>query len=117
MTDWEKLLSHPDYITDTGNREKGGIFSRGQIRLGNQSGPDAITLEEAFNIIARLPNNPMLLVKTNKWRGKPGGFYAKAFLSKGADWDTLIQVLNENQARGQYQTRKVWVCGPGRKWN
>ena len=117
MRNWEKLLAHPDYTTDTGNREEGDIFSRGQIRLGDQSGVNEITLEDAFNRIGQLPGEPMLLVKTNKWGGKPGGFYAKAFVNKGADWDTLIQVLHENQAIGQYQSRKVWVCGPGRKWN
>ena len=117
MTNWEKMLAHPDYITDTGDRRKGDIFSKGQIRLGDQSGADAITLEEAFTIISVLPGQPMLLVKTNKWCGKPGGFYAKAFVSKGADWDTLKKVLTKNQAMSKYKTRKVWVCGPGRKWN
>lgn len=116
MTNWGNLLANPDYTSDTGDREKGDIISRGQIRLGNQSGTDAITLEEAFNRIGRLPGEPMLLVKTNKWGGKPGGFYAKAFVSKGVDWDTLIRVLNENQESGWYRSRKVWVCSPGRKW-
>ena len=117
MTNWEKLLAHPDYTTDTGDREKGEIFSKGQVRLGDQSGAHAITLEEAFNRISRLPGKPMLLVKTIKWGEKPGGFYAKAFASKGADWDTLIHVLNENQAIGKYKSRKTWICGPGRKWS
>ena len=117
MINWENLLSHPDYTTDTGDREKGDIFSRGQIRLGDQSGKDAITLKDAFNKIEQLSGKPMLLVKTNKWRGKPGGFYAKAFVNKGVNWDTLIQVLNKNQAQDRYQNRKAWVCKPDRKWN
>ena len=117
MTNWEKLLAHPDYTTDTGDREKGEIFSKEQVRLGDQSGAHAIILEEAFNRISQLPDKPMLLVKTSKWGEKPGGFYAKAFANKGVDWDTLIHVLNENQSIGKYKSRKSWVCGPGRKWN
>ena len=110
-------MTNPDYTSDTGDLQKGDIFSRGQIRLGDQSGTDAITLEEAFNRIGLLPGKPMLLVKTSKRGRKSGGFYAKAFTSKGSDWNTMIQVLNENQNSGRYQSRKAWVCGPGRKWN
>ena len=86
-------------------------------KLGNQSGTDAISLEEAFIKLGLLQDDPMLLVKTSKYGSKPGAFYAKAFVNKGADWNNLIKVLNENQTLGKYSCRKAWVCGPGRKWN
>ena len=117
MTDWEQLLANPDYTTDTGDMEKGEIFSKGSKRLGDQSGPNAISLEEAFIKIGQLPGKPMLLVKTIKWGNKPGGFYAKAFASNLADWDDLKELLNNNQALGLNHKRKSWVCGPGRCWS
>ena len=117
MSMWEKLLENPDYTTDTCDAQKGVIFSRGQVKLGNQSGSDAISLEEAFIRMSQLPGEPMLLVKTSKCAGKPGAFYAKAFVSKGADWASLVQLLKANQLSGKYHRRKAWVCGPGRKWN
>ena len=64
-----------------------------------------------------------LVIKTSKYGRNPGAFYAKAFVSKGADWDSLVQVLKDNQLSGEYgpkrgrEGRKAWVCGPGRKWN
>jgi hypothetical protein len=114
---WENLLANPDYTTDTGDAQKGDIYSRGYKILGNQSGPDAISLEEAFARMGRLQGGPMLLIKTSKYGRNPGAFYAKAFVSKGADWDSLVQVLKDNQLSGFNSTRKAWVCGPGRKWN
>jgi hypothetical protein len=33
MTNWEKLLAHPDYTTDTGNREAGDIIVRAKLVL------------------------------------------------------------------------------------
>ena len=116
MSSWEDMLNYPDYNTDVGDREKGERFSRKGVRLGDQSGPNAISLEEAFNRIGKLPGNPMLLVKTIKWGNKPGGFYAKAFISDGADWNTLRQLLNRNEELGMYIQRKAWTCGPGRIW-
>tara|TARA_B100000767_G_scaffold258180_1_gene266656 strand:- start:2424 stop:2786 length:363 start_codon:yes stop_codon:yes gene_type:complete len=116
MNDWDKLMEYPDYTTDTGDREKGDLFSKGEERLGDQSGPNAITLEEAFGEIGKRLGKPMLLVKTSQWRGKPGGYYAKAFHSKGVVWEKLIQKLNDNQKAGEHSPRKAWVCGPGRCW-
>jgi len=116
MTNWEKLLENNDYNSDTGNAQNGDPFSRGQIKLGNQSGPNAISLEEAFAIIGQLHGEPMLLVKTTKHGIKPGAFYAKAFVSKGADWGALKRTLNENLSLGLHPGRKTWLCGPGRHW-
>jgi len=116
MTNWDNLLENPDYTSDTGNAQKGDPFSRGQIKLGNQSGPNAIGLEEAFSIIGQLRGEPMLLVKTNKHGPHPGAFYAKAFVSKGAEWGALKRVLNENLSLGLHPGRKAWLCGPGRHW-
>lgn len=116
MSIWENLLENPDYTTDTGDAQKGDIYSRGHKKLGNQSGPHAISLEEAFAIMAQLQGEPMLLIQTSKYGRNPGAFYAKAFVSKGAEWSSLMQVLNDNQLSGKYRSRKAWVCGPGRKW-
>ena len=114
---WENLLENPDYTTDTGDAKKGDIFSRGHKKLGNQSGPDAISLEDAFAIMSQLQGEPMLLIQTSKYGRNPGAFYAKGFVGKGADCDSLVQVLKDNQLLGRYKSRKAWVCGPGRKWN
>ena len=112
----EKMYENPDYNTDTGNAQGGDIFARGQIKLGNQSGIDAITLEDAFNMIEQLPGKPMLLVKTNKHGSKPGAYYAKAFVNRGADYDSLLRVMNENNINNRFKTRKAWVCDSDRKW-
>jgi hypothetical protein len=119
MTNWEQLLATPDYTSDTGNGPRSGTdqLAGGEFKLGNQSGPDAITLEEAFAKIGRMAGGPMLLTKTIAWAGHPGAYYAKAFVSKGAEWNTLNKVLNDNQEAGLFKVRKSWVCGPGRRWN
>jgi hypothetical protein len=119
MTNWEQLLATPDYTSDTGNGPRSGTdhLAGGEFKLGNQSGPDAITLEEAFTRIGRMAGGPMLLVKTIAWAGHPGAYYAKAFVSKGAEWNTLNKVLKDNQEAGLFKVRKSWVCGPGRCWN
>ena len=121
MTNWEQLRATPDYTSDTGNGPRSGkgrdpLASSGEVKLGNQSGPDAISLEEAFAKIGSLKGEPMLLILTTKYGRHPGAFYAKAFVSKGADWTELTRVLKENQESKRFAVRKAWVCGPGRKW-
>ena len=71
MTNWEQLLATPDYTSDTGNGPRSGTdhLAGGEFKLGNQSGPDAITLEEAFTRIGRMAGGPMLLTKTIAWAG------------------------------------------------
>ena len=80
MTNWEKLLAHTTILLM--EIEKKAIYFPGTNKIGDQSGVNEITLEDAFNRIGQLPGEPMLLVKTNKWGGKPGGFYAKHLLTK-----------------------------------
>ena len=104
------------YNTDTGNRESGDPYAKGQVRLGDQSGPRAITDEQAFTLIQQLPGQPMLLAKTIKWGAKPGGYYAKAFASEGANWEELLQIMQNNQASGLHTMRNAWVCRPGQPW-
>lgn len=103
-------MNHPHYRTDTGDAQKGDFYSRGQKKLGNQSGPNAITLEEAIIMFRQLRGTPMLLVKTS-WRSdkRPGAFYAKAFVSKGADRNELIRVMNNNQLNGIHTPREAWI--------
>lgn len=117
MINYENLINNPDYYTDSGDAEKSDIFSNGQIKLGNQSGSNAISIKEAFSRIENLQGKPMLLIKTSKYGKKPGAFYAKAFISKGVNWNNLIKVLKKNQTLGKYSNRKAWVCAPNRKWN
>ena len=119
VTDWEQLRANPDYTSDTGNGPRCGTdpLSAGEIKLGNQSGPDAISLQEAFKKMNELDGKPMLLTLTTKYGRFPGAFYAKAFVSKGAEWSTLNRVLKENQDAGKFAVRKSWTCGPGRRWN
>lgn len=102
-------MDRPHYRTDTGDAEKRDFYSRGQKKLGNQSGPNAITLEEAIIMFRRLRGTPMLLVKTSQYRNHPGVFYAKAFVSKGADRNELIRVMNNNQLEGRYSERLAWI--------
>jgi len=102
-------MDRPHYRTDTGNAQGGDFYSSGQKMLGPQSGPNAITLEEAITLFRNLPGNPMLLVKTSQYGKHPGAFYAKAFVSKGADRNELIRVMNNNQLEGRYSARQAWI--------
>ena len=129
-TNWKELSESPDYRSDTGNKHNSDPFARGEKKLGVGEGcreavwkskdgthHDRITLEHAFELAGRLPGKPMLLVKTSyRGPGAPGAYYAKAFVSEGADWVELKQKLNENNATHLHSTRKAWVCGPGRQW-
>ena len=114
-----KERSTPHYTSDTGNGPRSGTdtFAGGELKLGNQSGPDASSLEEAFAKINRLDGCPMLLTQTTKYGPHPGAFYAKAFATKGANWNTLNRVLKDNQDAGRFAVRKSWVCHPDMCWN
>ena len=97
-------LVNRQYFTDTGDAQKGDLFSKKQVRIG---GVNKMSIHDAMRTARERFPKHKLLVKTGPKNSPCGGsWYVKAYYQT---YEELIETLQKNLSEKKYSTRSSYV--------